>query len=123
MSILHKVTRQIFEKDQGLIDYRKFVQMRQHEGFTAYLHKYLQLYVGLLLEDMLSERFTKLNATEKDIQQRAYKMVHEIITWIMQPEIEATKLNLIRQHNQKMAAYLKEGKPEKEKQNGRTAKG
>lgn len=123
MSILHKVTRQIFETDQGLQDYRKFIQMREHDGFKTYLAKYLALYTGLMLEDMLSDRFTKLSAAEKDIEQRAYKKAHEVITWILQPEIEATKLNLIRTHNQKMEAYLKEGKPRKEQQDGREAKG
>lgn len=102
MSILHKLTRQVFETDQGRIDYRKFIQMRDHDGFKSYLAKYLQLYTGLMLEDMLSDRFTKLNAAEKDVQQRAYAQVHDLIEWIMQPEVEATKLNLIRQHNEKM---------------------
>ena len=123
MSILHKVTRQIFETDQGRQDYRKFVQMRDHDGFKSYLYKYLNLYIGLMLEDMLSDRFTKLPAVEKDIEQRAYKLVHELTTWIMQPEIEASKLNLIRQHNQNMAAYLKDGKPGKEQQDGGNSKG
>ena len=84
--------------------------MRDHEGWKTYLEKYLNLYIGLMLEDMLSTRFTNLNATEKDTQQRAYAMVHDVITWIMRPELEASKLNLIREHNKKMEDLTHGGK-------------
>lgn len=115
MSIISKISQQIFTTDEGMSDYKKFAQMREHDGFQAFLYKYLNVFVGLMLEDMLSQRFTNLSPGEKDVQQRVYFEVNKIIEWILNPEIEAKKLKLIKQHNEKMMATLfKRGKPKGE---------
>jgi hypothetical protein len=113
MSIISKLSQQIFTTEVGLSDYNKFDQMRSHEGFQEFLYKYLNVFIGLMLEDMLSRRYTKLPPEEKDVQQRVYFEVNNLIQWILRPETEAKRLNLIKQHNRKMTATLK-GKPKGE---------
>jgi len=41
---------------------------------------------GVILEDMLSTNFTKLDANEKDVQQRAYHHIVELMDFLAEPK-------------------------------------
>ena len=41
---------------------------------------------GVILEDMLSNSYTKLEANEKDVQQRAYHEITELMDFLAEPK-------------------------------------
>jgi hypothetical protein len=41
---------------------------------------------GVILEDMLSTRYTKLEANEKDVQQRAYHHITKLMDFLAEPK-------------------------------------
>jgi hypothetical protein len=41
---------------------------------------------GVILEDMLSNGFTKLSAVDKDVQQRAYHEITELMDFLAEPK-------------------------------------
>ncbi|MCK5616926.1 hypothetical protein KAR91_84470 [Candidatus Pacearchaeota archaeon] len=40
---------------------------------------------GTMLTDMYSSKFTNLDPTEKDVQQRAYYQINQLLEFLMQP--------------------------------------
>jgi len=45
----------------------------------------LQTMMSIMVEDMLSKKFTALDPTEKDVNQRTYYNVYEILLFLMNP--------------------------------------
>jgi hypothetical protein len=65
-----------------------YAQMENHPGWS--IHKEMLLLLrGLVAEDLLSKKFTELDATEKDVQQRAYSMVDDFIQFLLNPLAQA----------------------------------
>jgi len=61
-----------------------YASMKGHAGWSVHVEM-LMLLRGSIAEELLSERFTKLDATEKDVQQRAFSMVDELIKFLVNP--------------------------------------
>ena len=99
---LNKLTHSIFsdEVQKGLYD--KYIQMQEHEGFKHFLLPYLLMLRGYMAEDVLSEKFSRLEPYEKDVNQRAYALCSDLILWIIQPDAQARRLARIKTHNLKM---------------------
>ena len=85
-----------------------YVAMRQHPGWPV-LQEFLLLMRGTIAENMLSKRFTELDCTEKDIRQRTYYNMDEVIRFLLDPVSKARKLAGIAKHNQKMTPSKGQG--------------
>ena len=99
--LVRKVTAT--EEDKRKVD--KYVQMQALEGWKTH-QEYLLYLRGLMAEDLLSDRFTSLKPIEKDVCQRAYAMVDQMVLFLLDPLAKARKLNVIAVHNKKMEATL-----------------
>lgn len=81
--------------------------MRDHDGFREYMLPVMNMLDGYMLEHMLSDSFTRMTPNEKDVLQRVYALVHDIVQKvILKPEVHGAKLHLIRAHNKKMEESL-----------------
>jgi hypothetical protein len=79
-----------------------YATMKGHPGWNVHVEM-LMLLRGLVAEEILSKNFTNLDATEKDIQQRAYSMVEELIMFLINPLKKAEeRAKFIRGFNREM---------------------
>ena len=69
--------------------------------------RYLQ---GLILNDIMSKEFTELGEKEKDIKQRTFKGVYDVIEFLINPPKVAETVLKIRQHNKGLAGKQPNGK-------------
>ncbi len=93
-------------EDRKLTNY---VAMRQHPGWPV-LEEFLLLMRGKMAENILSKRFTKLDKEAKDIQQRTYHNMDEVIRFLLDPVTNARKLYKIATHNKQMTPSTGRGK-------------
>jgi hypothetical protein len=84
---------------------QKYDQMQKTDGWKIHA-EYLMYIRGLMAEDLLSERFTALKPIEKDVSQRAYALVDQMVLFLIDPMAKARKLNVIAKHNLKQEATI-----------------
>jgi hypothetical protein len=70
-------------------------EMRQHPGWEVH-QEILMMIRGKIAEEVLSERFTRLDIGEKDARQRAYNMVNQLIKFLVNPMEIAQKRALFK---------------------------
>lgn len=83
--------------------------MQEHPGW--HVHKEFLIY--LLQEignELLSDKFTKKPPEEKDVLQRTYHNMAEVIKFLLDPTVEGKKQLAMLQHNRKMAKETTERK-------------
>jgi len=103
---IRKLQKDFFTTNKGHHALSKYAQMMEHEGWK--IHQDCLIYLkGLILDDLLGSRFTELKPIEKDVRQRAYAGVNEIIDFLLNPVAQARNANAIRQHNMKMEATVR----------------
>lgn len=75
----------MFLKDEkfanSLGSYVRFLESRDGVFFRTML----QTMMSMMVEDLLSKRYTQLEATEKDVEQRAYYQIYEILLFLSSP--------------------------------------
>ena len=70
------------EKFRGNLDsYIRFLESRDGVFFRTML----QTMMSMMVDDMLSSRYTQLEAEEKDVEQRAYHQIYEILLFLSSP--------------------------------------
>ena len=84
---------------------QKYEQMQRTDGWKIQV-EYLMYIRGLMAEDLLSDRFTALRPIEKDVHQRAYALVDQMVLFLVDPMAKARKLNVIARHNIKQEATV-----------------
>lgn len=84
---------------------QKYEQMQRTDGWKIHT-EYLMYIRGLMAEDLLSDRFTALKPLEKDVSQRAYAVVDQMVLFLVDPMAKARKLNVIANHNRRQEATV-----------------
>ena len=80
--------------------------MREHPGWAV--HKAFLIHcLQEIGNEMLSERFSKKTADEKDVLQRTYCNMAEVIKFLLDPMAEVRKQAKVIQHNKKMQETTK----------------
>lgn len=88
--ILREISEHYLKANQDDRKMSVYMQFKQHPGWE--IHKeLLYLIRGKLAEEMLSERFTKLDRLEKDARQRAFAYTDEVIRFLINPLEKALK--------------------------------
>jgi hypothetical protein len=103
--LLRKISVAMMATAQNQAEARKYYEMQQTPGWQIYLNL-LKLIRGQMFEDMLGKEFTKMPSVDKDIQQRAYAKVDEVLHFLADPLEESRKLQKIKRHNAAMAATV-----------------
>jgi len=57
--------------------------LETHDGL--FFRTMLQTMMSIMVEDMLSKRYTQLPADEKDVTQRAYQQIYETLLFLSSP--------------------------------------
>jgi len=68
----------------------KYLEMRSHQGWPIH-EELLLMFRGMIAEELLSRGFTEKDAAAKDVEQRAYMMVDELIRFLLNPLEKAQK--------------------------------
>ena len=91
--------------DTGNHQLNKYVNMTEHAGWAVHQSLLVTL-KGLILKDMIGKRYTDLDPVEKDIRQRAYVGVIEILDFLHDPHTKARNQTAIAKHNLKAGATV-----------------
>jgi hypothetical protein len=100
-ALLHKISLEFLQSEEGNRLGTQYVDMQNHPGWKV--HESILISVAnTISQSMLSEEYTKLQALEKDAQQRGYFISKEIIDFLLDPLKGAKKYAAVMQHNKKM---------------------
>lgn len=81
--------------------YNSYYEMTNHSGWGT--HKAFMVSVlNEISVYMLSDKFTKLEQDEKDVQQRAFFMAREIILFLLDPMKDARQMMQYRHYNKNL---------------------
>ena len=87
------------EVDQQKLQQYQRLKVEPGWSFVAESLRYLQ---GLILNELMSNKFTELDANKKDVQQRAFKQSYDVIEFLIDPPKVAETVLKIRQHNKRL---------------------
>lgn len=87
--ILTEISR-AYANEQYRTQLLQYMDMQKSEGWKVHQQMLLMMR-GMIAEEMLSSRFTKLDEREKDVRQRAYHNVNEVIGFLLKPIEKAVK--------------------------------
>ena len=113
--ILTEISKTLAQDPNFRADILNYIEMKKHDGWLLH-QKMLLTMRGMIAEEMLSSRFTKLDEHEKDVHQRTYHNVNEVIGFLLNPLERAAKKaqferNFEREINQRMTANATQRKP------------
>jgi len=92
--------------DHGEQYYRKYLELTQHESWSIHQGLIIEIANGMS-KYMLSKEFTKLDAKEKDAQQRAMFISKEVIDFLLDPAKGLKQHKVIQLYNKKMEVPFK----------------
>ena len=81
--------------ENGRINYHKYEAMSGHEGWAIH-QGFLVEIMNHVSSYMLSNDYTKLDKEEKDVQQRAFFMIKEIVEFLLNPMKNARRYVALR---------------------------
>ena len=88
--IINEISHLYADANVNDLKLTKYLQMRSHPGWNVH-QELLLMFRGKIAEELLSRRFTEKDQTTKDIEQRAYMMVDELIRFLLNPLEKAQK--------------------------------
>lgn len=93
---------------RGIESYQRFLEAPD----MAFYRDMLRTIQGAMLQDVFSNTFTELDATEKDVQQRAYFQINQLIDFLIAPSrwIQKKKLKTTS-HAERMAIAKVQAQP------------
>ena len=100
------IAEKFMSSEQDVQALTAYDQMMKTKGWIVH-RDVLNLVIGLISEAMLSSKFTKLDATEKDVQQRAYAEVVTLIRFLLNPLARIQRVGRVQRHNKAMEETLK----------------
>jgi hypothetical protein len=98
------------EKFRSNLDsYVRFLDSRDGVFFRTML----QAMMSMMVEDMLSKRYTQLDAVSKDVEQRAYQQIYEVLLFFASPskwirEKTAFKMSVVPSSQDRQTGKSKE---------------
>jgi hypothetical protein len=99
------ITKTYIESEEGHAQLANYYDMRNHAGWKAH-QTFMMLLIEKIGNEMLSTRFTKLDAQKKDIEQRVYNSMYEVLRFLIDPLKMAESTRKIQKHNKQMEATL-----------------
>jgi len=89
--------------------FRKFYYLRQQEGWTEFI-KLMHIIRGLMATEMFGLRYTQLNAEEKDVQQRVFSGINELLEFLENPSPELERAMFLA-GNDDAVKQMMQGRP------------
>jgi len=89
--------------------FRKFYLLRQQEGWTEFV-RLMHVIRGLMGTEMFTSRYTKLSAEEKDIRQRVFSGINELLEFLENPSAEIERAMFFAGHEEALK-NITQGQP------------
>ncbi|MHC4748387.1 MAG: hypothetical protein ACYTFW_00800 [Planctomycetota bacterium] len=105
--ITNNLTR-FFSTPDGEVAYHKYEQMMKTDGFKIHKAFLTEIANGLLLY-MVSKKYTDLDSSQKDVEQRAIFECKELIDFLLNPTEGLKRHNIMAAHNKRMERTVKGG--------------
>ena len=102
---LSRIAQDYINSEEGNNALVTYLDLKNHPGWRVH-EQFLFLLVEKIGNEMLSARFTELDPVQKDIRQRVYNSMYEVIRFLIDPVKPAQAKGKIRRHNQQMEATL-----------------
>jgi hypothetical protein len=109
--MISRITNNIskfFGTPDGEVMFHKYDEMMKSEGGKVHQALLVEIANGLL-QYMVTEKFTDLASSQKDIEQRAIYECKALIEFLMNPTKELRRQNIIAAHNKRMDPTRKGG--------------
>lgn len=100
-------------------NFERYYSLMKHDGWQMHLN-HLEKLKLLMSVDMLNESFTKLSPDEKDIRQRTYAGIAEVLNFLQHPFKDIEKKARIRAVEDKKRRDNTAFKPHKDATFGKT---
>jgi hypothetical protein len=104
--ILKDILDQHTKNEEDAYKLERFVRLYQNEDFK-FFKDCIFIIRGFMANDLLSDRYTKLDATEKDVQQRAYKYMWDFLEFMLDPRKFSRTTEAFRNYNKQQLDKLK----------------
>jgi len=107
--VISKITNNLskfFGTPDGEVMYHKYEQMMKSEGGKVHQAFLVEIANGLL-QYMVTDKFTELDARQKDVEQRAIYECKEMIDFLLDPTKGLKRYNMMAAHNKRMEQTVK----------------
>lgn len=85
--------------------FRKFYFLRQQEGWSEFV-RLMHIIRGLMGTEMFGRRHTDLSAEEKDVQQRVFSGINELLEFLENPSPELERAMFLAGHEDAMKQMM-----------------
>jgi hypothetical protein len=99
-ALLGKISKELFFTDDGRTTWHNYEALTQYKEWRVHQALLVDI-LNHISTYMLSQTYTKLDRDEKDIQQRAFFMMKELATFLLDPLANARKYAAIKAVNKK----------------------
>jgi hypothetical protein len=112
-AIFSKLSKYLLLSDEGKQNFHKYDALKKHEGWIVHQGFLIEI-MNEISTYMLDGEFTKLEKEEKDVQQRAFFMVKEIVDFLLNPLRNAERYVALKEATNKRQAKSPERKKSSE---------
>ena len=103
-ALLHQISVGYMKTEDRVNAVKHYMDMMEHRGWEAH-ERFLTEVLNGINHYMFSEEYTNLNEKEKDVQQRVFYHVKEVIQFLANPLKGANIHAAIKQHNKKVGTH------------------
>jgi len=89
-AIFSQLSKYLLQTDEGQQNYHKYNDLKTQEGWKVHQGLLVEI-VNNISSYMLGSEFTKLDKEEKDVQQRAFVFVKEMVEFLLNPLTNAER--------------------------------
>ena len=107
--LLSRISKYLLLSDEGKQSFNKYDALRTHESWKVH-QALLVLIMNEISTYMLSKGFTQLEQSEKDVQQRAFYVVKEVIDFMLNPLKNAERYVALKDAANKKGQSLRKAK-------------
>ncbi len=98
MRKLIKQIAKLYAADEAAAQgFQKFYRLRQQEGWTEFV-RMMHIIRGLMGTELFSRRYTELSWEEKDVRQRSFAGINELLEFLENPSPELERAMFLAGH-------------------------
>ena len=95
--LIQQIARAYAVDEAARQGFRKFYLLRQQDGWSEFV-RLMHVIRGLMGTEMFGSRYTKLSAEEKDVRQRVYSGINELLEFLENPSPEIERAMFLAGH-------------------------
>ncbi len=96
--LIKEVAKLYATDDAALQGFQKFYRLRQQDGWVEFV-RMMHVIRGFMGTELFSKRYTKLDQTEKDIRQRVFAGINQLLEFLENPSPELERAMFLAGHD------------------------